>query len=217
MIWPLRSLSKCTATFVMCTRTNLSLIVTSSENCHLVPRFFFGSYWLQQEMSFIRSFQTYIFPIVFVIGLIGNGLSFAVMTRKPLRGQVASFYISLLAVLDTLSLSMGTVSKWIMAVFEVDIRISSQAACKIWKSAQFWVGDAVNWIVSLIAFDGFVNIVFPHKAKEWINLPVITLRRSVWMSLAVIIFLFLVNSPILFFLSFENHQLDKNDFNYDIF
>ena len=61
-------------------------------------------------MSFIRSFQIYIFPIVFVVGLIGNGLSFAVMTRKSLRGQVASFYIPLLAVLDTFFVNGNCVS-----------------------------------------------------------------------------------------------------------
>ena len=117
-------------------------------------------------MSYIRYFQIWASPIIFIIGITGNGLSFAVMTRKSLRGQVASFYISLLAVFDTISLSMGTVSTWIRVLFEVDITALSQASCKIWTLCVFWVGDTVNWIVSLIALDRFVNVIFPHKAKE---------------------------------------------------
>ena len=111
-------------------------------------------------MSLIRSIQIYVLPIIFVIGLVGNGLSFAVMTRKSLRGQVAS--------------------------------------------------DAMNWIVSLIAFDRFVNVIFPHKAKEWM-----TLRRSIWMSFSIILLLFLINSQLLFVLSVENRNHTGNGTHYN--
>ena len=149
-------------------------------------------------MSFIKLFQVYALPVVFFIGIIGNGLSFVVMTRKSLRGQVASFYLTLLAVLDTVTLTSGIVPQWIFVLFEIEIRILSQAACKIFPLINFWLTDTVNWIVSLIAFDRFLNIIFPHKAKEWM-----TLRRSMWMSSIIILFLFFTNSQLLFIKTIE--------------
>ena len=145
------------------------------------------------ERSIARLCQIYIFPLIFVIGLIGNGLSFAVMTRKSLRGQVASFYISLLAVLDTITLSLIIVPRWILVSFEVEVIAYSQTACKIWSFSMVWMSDSVSWIVSLIAIDRFVNIIFPHKAKT-----LITLKRSIWMSIVVILFLFVINLQLLF-------------------
>ena len=157
-------------------------------------------------MSFIRSFQIYVFPIILVIELIGNGLSFAVITRKSLCGQVASFYIALLAVLDSISLAMGIGPKWILALFGVDIISSSQAACKIWNFGDYWVSDGVNWIVSLIALDRFINIIFPHKTKEWT-----TLKRSIWMSFSILLFLLLINVQVLFFQTLVNHNDTRNE------
>ena len=152
-----------------------------------------GSQISPNEKSMARLCQIYIFPLIFGIGLIGNGLSFAVMTRKSLRGQVTSFYIALLAVLDTITLFLGIFPQWILVAFEVDISTFSRSVCKIWSFSSIWVSDSVSWIVSLIAIDRFVNIIFPHKAKVWI-----TLKRSIWVSIAVILFLFTINLQLLF-------------------
>ena len=70
-------------------------------------------------MSFTKAFQIYVYPVVFVIGIIGNGLSLVVMTRKSLRGQVTSFYLALLAVFDTLALMSGMVPNWYFGDSEV--------------------------------------------------------------------------------------------------
>ena len=145
------------------------------------------------KISIARLCQIYTFPLIFVIGLIGNGLSFIVMTRKPLWGQVSSFYIALLAVLDTITLSLGIVNQWILITFEVEISAFSQTACKVWSFSIGWMSNSVSWIVSLITIDRFVNIIFPHKAKVWI-----TLKRSIWMSTSVILFLTVINLQLLF-------------------
>ena len=152
-----------------------------------------GSQISPNEKSMARLCQIYIFPLIFGIGLIGNGLSFVVMTRKSLRGQVTSFYIALLAVLDTLTLLSGIVPQWILVTFDVEVNTFSQTACKIYSLSSIWVSDSVNWVVSLIAIDRFVSVIFPHKAKVWM-----TLKRSIWMSILVIFFLFVINMQLLF-------------------
>ena len=156
-------------------------------------------------MSLTKAIKIYVCPVVLAVGIIGNGLSFVVMTRKSLRGQVTSFYLALLAVFDTLALTVGITSNWYHDGLEMSAL--SEATCKIVIFIDYWFTDAVNWIVSLIALDRLVNIIFPQKAKTWI-----TLKRSVWLSVSVILFLFVINFQLLFIMRIQEKSYENKTY-----
>ena len=54
-----------------------------------------------------KHFMLYIPPILMVLGTVGNGLAFAVLTRRAMRRYCSYVYLAFLAITDTLILYVG--------------------------------------------------------------------------------------------------------------
>jgi len=59
----------------------------------------------------------YLSPVIVVVGIVGNALSFIVLLQRPLRRVSTYCYLIVLAVADTLVLTVGLLPKWIKQVF----------------------------------------------------------------------------------------------------
>jgi len=78
------------------------------------------------EYRLQKLLYVYVSPIVIVVGVIGNSLSFIVLVQRPLRRISTYCYLIILAVADTLVLSAGLLPKWIEQVrispYPLDLR-----------------------------------------------------------------------------------------------
>ena len=63
-----------------------------------------------------KQLYVYASPVIIVVGVVGNLLSFVVLVQRPLRRVSTYCYLIVLAVADTLVLTAGLLPKWIHQV-----------------------------------------------------------------------------------------------------
>jgi len=77
----------------------------------------------EREMMNIEAYRlhkqlyVYLSPIIVVVGVVGNLLSFIVLVQKPTRRVSTYCYLIVLAVADTVVLTAGLLPKWIEQVY----------------------------------------------------------------------------------------------------
>ncbi len=110
----------------------------------------------------------YVSPFIILIGIVGNVLSFLVMSRKTLQGSVTSLYLRVLAVVDSMVLITGLLRQWIR-VLAVDIRDTSVVICKTDIFLLYWSLGSSAWILSLIAIERCFGVLYPHHYKRCVT------------------------------------------------
>ncbi|XP_041363509.1 B2 bradykinin receptor-like [Gigantopelta aegis] len=73
----------------------------------------------------------YMSPCLMLLGLVGNTLSFVVLSKSSMRKTTTSLYLRFLAVFDSLVLYSGLMRHWIIYITVYDIREYNSAVCKI--------------------------------------------------------------------------------------
>ena len=63
-----------------------------------------------------KQLYVYLSPIIIIVGVVGNSLSFVVLVQKPFRRVSTYCYLIVLAVADTVVLTAGLLPKWIKQV-----------------------------------------------------------------------------------------------------
>ena len=64
---------------------------------------------------------TYLAPMLFVMGTVGNVLSFLVLYKRK-KNTTTEVYLLLLALLDQLAIMVGLPRYWVKVTYDVDIR-----------------------------------------------------------------------------------------------
>lgn len=106
-------------------------------------------------------------PVIVAAGIVGNILSFIVMSSRPLRHKSYSFYLRALAVFDSLTL----ISREVLAVEEIQISYGrpsiysnfGDASCKTMRFAESVSCLMSSWLVAFMAVERFVAIYFPLR------------------------------------------------------
>lgn len=107
-------------------------------------------------------------PIIVLIGIIGNTLSFVVMKSNTLRHKSYAHYLCVLAVFDTLTLvtrQVESVNKYFISglgepgLFEDFSAIS----CKFYKYVTHVITVVSSWLVVLMAIERLLAVCFPFK------------------------------------------------------
>ncbi len=143
------------------------------------------------ELEIEDALWRYISPFIILIGIVGNVLSFLVMSRKKLHGSVTSLYLRVLAVVDSMVLTTGLVRQWIR-VLAVDIRDTSAFICKTDIFVLYWSLGSSAWILSLIAMERCVGVISPHIYKRFV-----TKQSAVIILITILVTLSFVYTPIL--------------------
>jgi len=68
-----------------------------------------------------KQLYVYLSPIIVVVGVIGNSLSFIVLIQRPTRRVSTYCYLIVLAIADTVVLTAGLLPKWIEQVFNASL------------------------------------------------------------------------------------------------
>ena len=105
-------------------------------------------------------------PLLIVVGVIGNAVSIAVMSRQRMRHTTTSVYLRLLAVFDSVILLVVLPRKLLHFHSSVEIKNLSVFACKL---VPFLTTSSLNlsWcLLSAITIDRLILIRYPVWAKK---------------------------------------------------
>ena len=108
-------------------------------------------------------------PILFFIGTVGNVLSTAVMMRRSLRSSITSFFLVILAVVDTFMLWNGLMRHYLRVIHDIDVRSYSKAVCRLHIFLTYWGGQFSAWILVCMTTERFFAIFSPHKSKQYVT------------------------------------------------
>jgi growth hormone secretagogue receptor len=134
----------------------------------------------------------YISPALLAVGLIGNSLSILVLQQKTLRKSSLSFLLSSLAVADNIVLVTVLMRNWILATFDIDIRTTSIASCKILLFLMYFGSHLSSWTLIIVTFERLVAVTWPLHVGEYCSR-----RRMVVAWVAMSTCLLLINGHIL--------------------
>lgn len=127
-----------------------------------------------------KALGQYVIFIIFLLGFLGNLLSFAVMVRKSMRASSTAFYMAALALADTMVLLVGCLRRWVVEVWNVDLLNDSAAACYIVNFLQYWSFSFAVWILVIMTIDRVIVVQNPLKAHLYAT------RRRAALSLFIV-------------------------------
>ncbi len=110
-----------------------------------------------------QALYLYLSPIMMIFGLIGNCLSFAVLSRKVRQPSPTYLYLSVLAVVDTIALYVPCMRGWLVHVTQYDLMVLM--GCSWYFIVYFSFANISVYIIFNMAVDRFIYVMFPFAAK----------------------------------------------------
>ncbi|CAH1800929.1 unnamed protein product [Owenia fusiformis] len=135
----------------------------------------------------------YMSPVVIVLGVIGNILSFLVTTFTSMKQANMSIYLSALAVFDTGALIVGLGQAWILHLFKFDIREAHEWACKIHVFFTYLFIDLSVWMLVSVTIDRVIFVYLPLRARS-----ICTRRNAIIVINLIVLFMVGINCNLMF-------------------
>jgi len=109
---------------------------------------------------------TYIAPFIIILGTLGNIFSFVVLQHPSYRKTSTGFILSALAVVDTGMLNTGLLRNFILSAFGVDVRLLSEASCRIHYFLTYVFRYASPMTIALMTTERVVGVWRPFKVNS---------------------------------------------------
>lgn len=120
------------------------------------------------EVTSTSTVKLYMLPVILIYGILGNALSFAVLTRRSLRRISTYNYLAVLSVADSLVLLTGLLPRWLaMAGGGDDVRDVSLPVCRMFYALSFTVSDYAVWLLVAVTVDRYVAVVHSLSASTF--------------------------------------------------
>ena len=146
----------------------------------------------------------FIYPVVALIGLIFNVLSFFIFSRKKFKNTVFWIYFRFLIIFDCLTQFLP-VNRFLELGLDIKIRNISNFLCKFRFYYVYSIFPVSGWTLAFVSIDRFVSITFPNR---------FTIRKTVSFQIFICIIIMTFNliyySPNLFFYLDEFKQFDND-------
>lgn len=130
----------------------------------------------------------YVPPVVFLLGMVGNFLSFLTLNCRAMRRLSTCAYLSVLAVADSAVLVLGLLRIWIAELTGTDVRSLSQVSCKAIQAFGSCISDFSVWLIMAVTVERFVVVCYPLKVTSMCSR-----RRAVWIMGTLLATLAVVN------------------------
>lgn len=139
---------------------------------------------------------TIVSPLLLVIGVSGNILSFLIWSRKRMRESNSSIFLRILAVTDTFVLLIAPLREFIFYVADLDIQEQNDVSCRIHNWLAFSVTSLSAWILSALSIDRLVFVKCPIWAKTHCSKGI-----ALIVGIVLTVCVFVSNSRMLFYLN----------------
>lgn len=127
-------------------------------------------------------------PFIFIIGVIGNTMSFVILSQRAMRVVSTYAYLTVLTFADTMVLFVGLLRLWITELTGSDLRVWTQWSCKLVNVLGSTISDFSGWLIIAVTAERFLAVCYPLKA------PMVCSRhRAYAIVLILLAFHFLVN------------------------
>jgi len=100
-------------------------------------------------------------PVIILLGTVGNILSFVVLIRRSMRSTPMYFYLTLLAVADTMVLFTSAFKTWIRVLTGYEALHVSDVGCKVITFLLLNSLYLSAWLIVLVTLDRFLVVWFP--------------------------------------------------------
>lgn len=104
-------------------------------------------------------------PIVIILGTFGNTLTILVLLRQVMNLSSTAVYLLSLAVSDLLLLYLGPLRQWIQYIWDVDVRLLTDAGCKIQVFLTYFSVHFSSWLLVAVTLERVISVMLPHKVK----------------------------------------------------
>lgn len=155
---------------------------------------------MNSTLSTVELFQFYYTPILVYMGGIGNMLSVYIFLTPKLRKLTSSYYLSALAISDTVFL-IALFIVW-LAMIEIDV-FNQPGACQILVYLTSTCSFLSVWFVVAFTIERFVAVRCPLLRHS-----ICTVQRAKIILISLVIFAMIIFSPLLIF---ANTQVIKNN------
>jgi hypothetical protein len=140
---------------------------------------------------------SYISLVLIAVGFVGNTASFLLFRlNSELRKMTSLVYLSFVAVTNMLALIVWNLNHFTDTNFNISIDYLNIVTCKIFVFIQFFSLQSSALLLSVLCVDRYVTVVIV-KESFLSKLPFRTRKSAFCWSLAILIFVFLLNIHIL--------------------
>lgn len=108
-----------------------------------------------------RNMHTFISPLIFCIGIIGNILSIIVLRNKRMNNLSISLVLTVLSVTDMIVLTVGLAPEWIGLVFDFDIKVKSSILCKLIHFILYSSSEISAWLIVAVTVERYFIVCRP--------------------------------------------------------
>lgn len=145
------------------------------------------------EFRIHRTLRRFLPPFIFTVGIIGNTLSFVILSQRTMRLVSTYAYLTVLTFADTMVLFSGLLRIWIAELTGgSDFRVWSQWSCKLTNVVGTTVSDYSGWLIIAVTAERFLAVCYPLKAPM-----VCSRRRAYLIMVGLLVFLLLFNVHML--------------------
>lgn len=109
------------------------------------------------------------FAFLIVLGLIGNSLAIFVWRSRYFKNVPTSISMTALAISDLLALLIGGLRQFAISTTGKDVRLASDALCKLHVFFLYWAIQTSAWCIVLVTWMRVIGLLFPLKAKIWMT------------------------------------------------
>ena len=141
-----------------------------------------------QYMHPNKLLRLYMPPVLLFLGTFGNIFSFLILIKKR---KSTYMYLAILAVMDLIVLYIGLLRLWI-AEFTIDLQDTADWLCKAVNYIGPISSDASVWMIVAVTIERFIAVFHPMTVPRICNI-----KRTKWIILVIISFMFAINTPIL--------------------
>jgi hypothetical protein len=137
-----------------------------------------------QTLISIEKIILLFFPFIYLLGLIGNILSFIIFSKKKFKNTIFDVYFRSLNILYSIMLQYVVIDL-LKYRFDINLELKSKISCKFLNYIYFTFAPIGSWTLVVISIDRMLNVVYPFKFK--------TLKESKLFQFGIIVFLIIFN------------------------
>ena len=134
-----------------------------------------GLFILQVVSKFLAS---YLMMLLLLVGIVGNSISIVVFFRRRKQDRASATYLSVLALVDLVNLSLG-INAWLVqylsyvsnGVLDIRSKTKTDGACAV-QMHVYYVGLTMSaWILIIFTMERCLVVWFPLKMSATLNSP----------------------------------------------
>lgn len=118
------------------------------------------------EYRLHKSLLLYVPLAIYLVGIVGNFLSFSVLARKRMRRVSTYTYLAVLSVADTFVLTIGLLMLWVGQLTGRDVRARDPWSCKLLNVFSYTASDFSVWLIIAVTVERFIAVCYPLQAAS---------------------------------------------------